>query len=260
MCLGETSRLGHQDRKEPYFSEPLTPKEAILYDWPRLKTQGETMFQPWNGYETECQLQKAELCRYVPIQTANIKVRGLYDAISCESDQWIRMACDEALRSAQTNGGPFGAIVVQVDALTHNVLRYWVNHNQVTLTNDPTAHAEIMAIRSACLSLGVFNLGQIEKKKSALDQPNEWSYCVIYSSSEPCPMCYAAICWANIKGLIFAATRFDASAQGVDFSDEAIYMDLNHSYDQRSIKVCQCETDNSLDAFNFWKRTEKIQY
>jgi guanine deaminase len=139
-------------------------------------------------------------------------------------------------------------------------LRYWKDHNQVTSTNDPTAHAEIAAVRSACNSLGVFDLGRIAKEKSKLPQPGKWSYCVIYSSVEPCPMCYSAIYWARIPMLFFAATRFDCSVKGVSFSDEEIYDELSKPYSERALKVFQCTTDNSLDAFNLWKRSPKTPY
>jgi len=143
---------------------------------------------------------------------------------------------------------------------TNQVIRYWKNHNQVTRINDPTAHAEVMTIRSACNSLGVFNLGEIKKEDSLLDQPGEISYCIIYSSAEPCPMCYSAICWANLQALLFAATRFDAAVQGVNFSDEEIYNELETPYPNRNLKVFQSTTRNSLDAFNLWKRSIKTNY
>lgn len=90
--------------------------------------------------------------------------------------------------------------------------------------------------------------------------PSGISYCVIYSSAEPCPMCYSAICWANLQALVFAATRFDAAVEGVNFSDEEIYNELATPYPNRKLKVIPATTGNSLDAFNLWKRSEKTNY
>ncbi|HPW73817.1 MAG: nucleoside deaminase [Methanothrix sp.] len=216
--------------------------------------------QPWSGYTPLCTLEDQEECRYYPVQTANIKPEGIYRGIEVEGDSWMRLACQAARESVEDGGGPFAAVVVQIDDETDQILRYWINHNQVVSSLDPTAHAEIMAIRSACASLGVFDLGRIEKEVSRLPQPGGVSHCVIYSSAEPCPMCFAAICWANIPMLLFAATRFDAAAQGVGFSDEAIYEELSRPYSQRSLRVYQCTVDNSLDSFNLWKVSPKIQY
>jgi guanine deaminase len=216
--------------------------------------------QPWDGFVPPCTLKAQGDCQYYPVQTANIKVQDIYTGIEVAGDDWMRMACDAAKNSITQQGGPFGAVILQIDDATQQILRYWVNHNQVTSTNDPTAHAEVMTIRSACESLGVFNLGCIKQSDSKLPQPGDVSHCIIFSSAEPCPMCYSAICWANLPMLLFAATRFDAAVQGVNFSDEAIYEELSKPYSGRAIKVCQCTVDNSLDAFNLWKRTEKTPY
>ena len=216
--------------------------------------------QAWNGYKPECTLENKAECQLVPIQTANIKHKNLYRAIEIEGDKWMKLACETAKNSVIEKGGPFGAIVLQIDSETNEIIRYWTNHNQVTSTNDPTAHAEIMTIRSACKSLGVFKLDEIKKEDSQLSQPGELSHCIIYSSTEPCPMCYSAICWAKIPALFFAATRFDSGVKGVDFSDEEIYNELAKPYAERKMIIYQCTTDNSLDAFNLWKRTPNIKY
>ena len=184
-----------------------------------LVSGGVDYHQPWSGYAPKCTLEDQEDCKYYPVQTANIKVNGIYSGIEVEGDRWMQLACLAARESVEEKGGPFAALILQIDNCTDQILRYWINHNQVTSALDPTAHAEIMAIRSACASLGVFDLGSIRKDESKLTQPGDLSHCVIYSSAEPCPMCYAAICWANIPMLLFAATRFDAATQGVDFSD-----------------------------------------
>lgn len=215
---------------------------------------------PWSGYVPPCTLKDVGQCKDFPIQTANIKIQGIYNGIEVAGDGWMSLACEVARQSVGKKGGPFGAVVLQIDDASNAILRYWTNYNQVTLTNDPTAHAEVLAIRSACAQLGVFNLGSIKKKESLLPQPGETSHCVIFSSAEPCPMCYAAICWANLPMLFFAATRFDAAVEGVDFSDEAIYQEMAKPYSERKIKVYQCAAGNSLDAFNLWKRSEKTPY
>jgi tRNA(Arg) A34 adenosine deaminase TadA len=186
--------------------------------------------------------------------------QAIYSGIESEGDIWMKLACDAATESVKSGGGPFGAVILQIDKETNRIIRYWKTNNQVTQTNDPTAHAEVNAIRSACKSLGVFNLGVIKKSESLLEQPGEFSYCVIYSSTEPCPMCYSAIHWARIPALLFAATRFDAGAEGIGFSDEEIYRELALPYPERKTKVCKCSVDNSVDAFELWKRVDKIEY
>lgn len=225
-----------------------------------LVSGGVDYHQPWSGYAPKCTLEDQEDCKYYPVQTANIKLNDIYSGIEVEGDRWMQLACQAARESVEEKGGPFAAVILQIDNNSNRILRYWINYNQVTSAIDPTAHAEIMAIRSACATLGVFDLGKIRKKEAKLPQPGELSHCVIYSSAEPCPMCYAAICWANIPMLFFAATRFDAAAQGVDFSDEAIYEELAKPYSERFVRVYQCTVDNSLDSFNLWKVSPKIPY
>jgi len=244
-----------------HLSKPIGVEgEKYAFKPVPIIVRGVDYHQPWSGYSPKCTLEDQDECKYYPVQTANIKVNGIYNGIEVEGDRWMRLTCQAARQSVEEKGGPFAAMILQIDDSTNQILRYWLNHNQVTSALDPTAHAEIMAIRSACASLGVFDLGSIRKEESKLPQPGDVSHCVIYSSAEPCPMCYAAICWANIPMLLFAATRFDAAAQGVDFSDEALYEELARPYSQRSIRVYQCTVDNSLDAFNLWKVSPKVQY
>ena len=106
--------------------------------------------------------------------------------------------------------------------------------NCVTSSNDPTAHAEVEAIRAACRAEGTFDL----------------SGCTIYSSCEPCPMCLAAICWARISGIYHAGTRHDAAAAG--FDDEAIYSEVARPVSERSIPMRQLMRDEALAAFREW--------
>ena len=114
-------------------------------------------------------------------------------------DAHLTRALDLASASATTDGGPFGAVVVAADG------RVFEGTNRVTAANDPTAHAEVTAIREAAAGLGTFDL----------------SGCVLYSSCEPCPMCLGAALWARIDRVVFAADRHDAAAAG--FDDAAFY-------------------------------------
>ena len=217
--------------------------------------------EPFSGFVPKFTKVPSTLEVNFPIQSQNIKVDGKYDGIEVQGDKWMTIACEEALYSAQTGGGPFGAVILQIDAPTGNVIRYWKDHNHVTEWNDPTAHAEVSTIRQACADLGVFDLSSISKSQSKLPQPSNESYCIIYSSAEPCPMCYSAIEWSRMSQLIFGATRYDAAVQGVYFSDENIYLDLSLPYSQRKfIKVYQSTVPNSLDAFNYWKRSDTKHY
>ena len=216
--------------------------------------------QPWSGYVPDCTLEDQSKCRFLPAQTSNIKPDVKYDGIEIGFNKWQQMACEEALLSAQHKGGPFGAVIVQIDDETGEVIRYWRNHNHVTEWNDPTAHAEVSTVRVVCKELGVFDLGTINKDKSKLPQKGPTSHCEIYVNAEPCPMCYAAICWARIPVVVFAATRYDAAVQGVDFGDAAIYVEFEKLYKDRDRTVRQSSCPNSLDAFNYWKRSKKIEY
>jgi guanine deaminase len=243
------------------LTEPF-PGNGELYNAPPgklIKAQHEEYIQPWNGYVPECTRENKELDKYLPVQTSNIKTI-IYDGIEVQSNKWMKLACDEAVKSVQCSGGPFAGVIVQIDDETNEVIRYWIQHNYVTAKKDPTAHAELSAVSDACKSLGVVDLGRIKKSESRLPQKGLTSHCEIYSSAEPCPMCYSAIYWARIPVLYFAATRYDAAQQGVDFSDQPLYDDICLLYKERRIKVYQCTTDNSLGAFNLWKRSEKSHY
>ena len=234
----------------PYEGEPVAIGSRALTD-----------HQDWNGFDPDCSLTDQGLCGRVPSQTANIKVAGVYDGIEVGGNRWMEMASEEARLSVENGGGPFGAVILQIDDETNEVIRYWRNHNHVPAWNDPTAHAEVTAIRAAARELGVFDLGRIEKERAKLPQTGATSHCVIYSSAEPCPMCYSAIYWARIPRLIFAATRYDAAVQGVGFSDEALYHELCQPYAERAgIRSSQATVPNSLDAFNLWKRSAKTHY
>jgi guanine deaminase len=134
-------------------------------------------------------------------------------------------------------GGPFGAVVVKDNAVIAEAT------NQVTSRNDPTAHAEVLAIRDACQKLGVFDLQE----------------CEIYTSCEPCPMCLGAIYWARIARVYFANTAADASRIG--FDDSLIYRELAQPHSQRRIPMTQIMRKEASAAFREWEdRTNKIAY
>jgi guanine deaminase len=247
----ETTKMTAIPWGKPYEGEPALLKDRPMFGY----------VQEWNGNDPKCTLEPETLCKSFPSHAHNIKAVGVYDGIEAEGNQWMRMASDEARTSVESGGGPFGAVILQIDDETNEVIRYWRNHNHVPEWRDPTAHAEVSAIRAACRELGVFSLGEIKKSESKLPQTGATSHCVIYSSAEPCPMCYSAIYWARIPKLVFAATRYDAAVQGVNFSDEALYLELAQPYHERKgVKALQASVPNSLDAFNLWKRSKKIQY
>ena len=138
---------------------------------------------------------------------------------------------------AAGNGGPFGAVVVRDGQIVAT------GYNRVTEINDPTAHAEVVAIRNACNALGTFDL----------------SGCEIYSSCEPCPMCLGAILWARIGKLYFAADRHDAKAAG--FDDELFYSEIALPAGKRLLKSEQLMQHEAIEVFNQWQNSlDKIEY
>jgi len=146
----------------------------------------------------------------------------------------IKMAAENFLSG---KGGPFGAVIVRDGEIIS------VAGNCVTSTNDPTAHAEVVAIREACNTLGTFDL----------------SGCEIYASCEPCPMCLGAILWARIGKLYYAADRNDASRAG--FDDELFYTELSLSNEQRTLKPTQLLQKEAVKVFDKWNdKTDKIPY
>jgi len=196
----------------------------------------------------------------INLDSTQIDKPQIYEGITVAPNCWVELACEEAKASVERGGGPFGAVLLQIGDETNEVIRYWRDHNHVTEYSDPTAHAEISVIRSACHELGVHNLGEIKKRESMLPQKGETSHCEIYCSCEPCPMCYAAIMWARIPVLVFSATRYEAAQPGVEFSDIEIYDELKKDYEERSIRVYQAMSANALEAFELWKRSDKIKY
>ncbi len=147
----------------------------------------------------------------------------------------------EAIRLARASvplgGGPFGAVIVRDDDVIAT------GYNRVTMTNDPTAHAEVEAIRAACNMLGTSNL----------------SGCSIYSSCEPCPMCLGAIYWARLDALWYGSSRQDASLAG--FDDQFIYNEIELCAAKRQIKTRQILAAEATVAFEDWlAKVDKTSY
>ncbi|MTI26468.1 nucleoside deaminase [Fulvivirga kasyanovii] len=135
------------------------------------------------------------------------------------------------------NGGPFGAVVVKDGKIIAR------GSNQVTSTNDPTAHAEVVAIRKACEILGSFQLAG----------------CEIYTSCEPCPMCLGAIYWARPDRIYYANTKSDAAE--INFDDQFIYEELERPISERKLFTEQMLRDEAIVAFQKWSEsTDKMEY
>ena len=146
----------------------------------------------------------------------------------------ISLAEDNA---SSGNGGPFGAVIVKDGKVVAE------GSNTVTVDNDPTAHAEVNAIRRACAVLGTFDL----------------SGCELYTSCEPCPMCLAACYWAHISRVYYAAGRDDAAAAG--FDDDMIYVEVAKPLDERKLPFVQLLPEEGLRPFMLWKSNpDKIRY
>jgi tRNA(Arg) A34 adenosine deaminase TadA len=155
-----------------------------------------------------------------------------------QDNEFIQRAIELAAEHMRAkDGGPFGAVIVREEKI---IASGW---NQVTSSNDPTAHAEVTAIRAAASRLGSFVLGG----------------CVLYTSCEPCPMCLGAAYWARVERIVFAATRTDAAGAG--FDDEELYRELALSPAARKLPMQQILRDKAVEVFEEWKRMPgKIMY
>lgn len=146
----------------------------------------------------------------------------------------IRLSIDNV---EEHKGGPFGAVIVKDGKIIARGV------NQVTVINDPTAHAEVMAIREACKTINSFEL----------------TGCEIYASCEPCPMCLGAIYWARIDTLYFANTKQDAAA--INFDDQFIYEEIEKPIEKRQLFTRQLLRDEALVAFKKWaENPNKTEY
>ncbi|MDA3818108.1 MAG: nucleoside deaminase [Prolixibacteraceae bacterium] len=148
-------------------------------------------------------------------------------------DAAIKLAAD----NVDNEGGPFGAVIVKDNEIIAR------GTNRVTSTYDPTAHAEVQAIREACNKLKTFDL----------------SGCEIYTSCEPCPMCFSAIYWAHIDGVYYAADHKDAANAG--FDDAFIYNEIKRSPEERTVPFVRLKSETGSLPFDKWvSSTKKIEY
>lgn len=152
-------------------------------------------------------------------------------------NELMRRAIALALESVAQGGGPFGAVVAREGRIVAE------GKNGVTLNCDPTAHAEVQAIRAAARRLGTFDL----------------SGCTIYSSCEPCPMCLGAIYWAHIDRMYYGCDKHDAAEAG--FDDAFIYRELALSPEERRLKSEELLPDEAIEAFRRWKaKDDRVDY
>jgi guanine deaminase len=151
---------------------------------------------------------------------------------------FLRMAIELARQGMNNNeGGPFGALIVKDGQIIGR------GNNRVTSSNDPTAHAEVVAIRDACQNLGHFQLDD----------------CVLYTSCEPCPMCLGAIYWARPARIVFAASREDAADAG--FDDDFIYEEIKLLPAERSISASQDLVEEANRVFEEWReKADRMKY
>lgn len=155
-----------------------------------------------------------------------------------DNKEFMQKAIELSIDNVKSgNGGPFGAVVVKDGKIIAQ------GANSVTSHNDPTAHAEVMAIREACKVLGTFQLDG----------------CDIYTSCEPCPMCLGAIYWARPNKVYYANTKKDAA--DIKFDDDFIYAEIAKPLNERSLQFIQLSRSEALEAFKLWStKQDKIDY
>ncbi|HRG03723.1 MAG TPA: nucleoside deaminase [Paludibacteraceae bacterium] len=154
-----------------------------------------------------------------------------------EHEKFMRKAISLSIQNIERGGGPFGAVIVKDGRIVATGV------NRVTAVNDPTAHAEISAIRKAAKKLGTFSL----------------EGCTLYTSCEPCPMCLGAVYWAHFDRLFYANTKSDAKKIG--FDDSFIYDEIELNPSERSIKTVRLLPEEAIRAFEFWnEKDDKIEY
>lgn len=152
--------------------------------------------------------------------------------------KFMQRAIELARNGMDNNeGGPFGCVIVKDGKIIAE------GNNRVTTSNDPTAHAEVVAIRNACEALDTFQL----------------TGCEVYTSCEPCPMCLGAIYWARPSKVYYAATKDDAADAG--FDDSFIYEELDLPPDQKNIPMIPLQRDAAVEVFEKWKsKSNKVEY
>lgn len=157
--------------------------------------------------------------------------------ISEDDRRFMQMAIDLSANNIAEGGGPFGAVIVKDGEVLAAAA------NRVVPNHDPTAHAEVLAIREACAKLETFNLAGA----------------TIYASCEPCPMCLSAIYWAGIERICFANTKTDAAA--INFDDSFIYDQFALPMSKRAIPAVQLMREDALSAFKMWQENpDKVEY
>ena len=150
---------------------------------------------------------------------------------------FMQQAIDLSIENVANGGGPFGAVIVRNNKIVSTGV------NRVTANNDPTAHAEVSAIRAACQREESFKL----------------EGCTIYTSCEPCPMCLSAIYWAGISRICFANTKQDA--ENINFGDKFIYEEIGRPISKRTIPTESFMREEALKAFREWEaKTDKVEY
>lgn len=153
-------------------------------------------------------------------------------------EKFMRRAIELSIENVtERGGGPFGCVIVKNDTIVAE------GYNKVTANNDPTAHAEVTAIRNACEKLGTFQLDD----------------CIIYTSCEPCPMCLGAIYWARPKAVYYANTKKDAAE--INFDDDFIYNEIEVGIKNRKLPFIQILNHEALEAFKTWSsKLDKTEY
>ena len=157
--------------------------------------------------------------------------------ITPEDERFMQMAIDLSVENVANGGGPFGAVIVRGGEVLAT------GTNRVTANNDPTAHAEVSAIRSAC----------------AKEQSFKLEGCTCYTSCEPCPMCLSALYWAGVERIVYGNTKDDAKA--INFDDSFIYDEIAKPYALRAIPCQNLMRDEALAGFRAWtEKEDKIEY
>ena len=154
-----------------------------------------------------------------------------------EDKKFMQLAIDVSIENVAQGGGPFGAVIVRNGEVIAT------GTNRVTESCDPTAHAEVSAIRAACAALGDFKL----------------TGCTVYSSCEPCPMCLSALYWAGVERIFYGNTKQDAAS--INFDDSFIYDQLALDYTQRAIPCINIMREEALAGFKAWvEKVDKVLY
>ena len=153
--------------------------------------------------------------------------------MATKKEDFMALAIKLAVENVENGGGPFGAVIVRDNRVIAT------GTNRVTANNDPTAHAEVCAMRAACRELQTFDL----------------SGCDIYTSCEPCPMCLGAIYWAHIDHIYYGCNKHDAAAAG--FDDSFIYMEISLPKEQRSKAIEEMLSEEAMSTFDAWRNNDQ---